>query len=111
MRIKIGEWIQYAISSDNLDKQPVSEREDYLMWNPQYIEELEKRNAEAKKGGGKERIEIQHSKGKLSVWERIDYLFDKDSFQEVGSLVESRFTDFGMDHLLIQEMQLSAILT
>ena len=67
------------------------------MWDPKYLEDLEQKRQKAKAGGGERRVDAQHSKGKLSVWERIDYLFDPGSFQEVGSLVESRFTDFGMD--------------
>lgn len=67
------------------------------MWNSKYIDELNAKKAKAKAGGGEKRVEAQHNKGKLTVWERIDYLFDAGSFQEVGSLVESRFTDFGMD--------------
>ena len=67
------------------------------MWESKYINDLNQRRAKAKAGGGEKRIEAQHGKGKLTVWERIDYLFDEGSFQEVGSLVESRFIDFGMD--------------
>ena len=67
------------------------------MWDPKYLEDLELKRAKAKTGGGAKRIDAQHKKGKLTVWERIDYLFDEGSFQEVGSLVESRFTDFGME--------------
>ena len=36
----------------------------------------------AKAGGGERRVEAQHNKGKLTVWERRDYPFDTDSFQE-----------------------------
>ena len=67
------------------------------MWNPKYINDLNSKRAKAKAGGGQNRIDAQHGKGKLTVWERINYLFDSGSFQEVGSLVESRFNDFGMD--------------
>ncbi len=67
------------------------------MWDSKYLDELNIKREKAKAGGGAEKIKIQHNKGKLSVWERIDYLFDDGSFQEVGSLIESRFTDFGMD--------------
>lgn len=66
------------------------------MWDSKYLEDLNKKREKAKAGGGERRIEAQHKKGKLTVWERINYLFDEGSFQEVGSLVESRFTDFGM---------------
>lgn len=74
-----------------------SQESEENMWNPRYIDDLEVKRAKAKAGGGQKRIDAQHGKGKLTVWERIDYLFDFGSFQEVGSLVESRFTDFGMD--------------
>ncbi len=67
------------------------------MWDPKYIDELNEKKAKAKAGGGEKRVEAQHNKGKLTVRERIEYLYDPGSFQEVGSLVESRFTDFGMD--------------
>ena len=67
------------------------------MWNSKYTDELEKKRQKAKTGGGEKRIDAQHRKGKLTVWERINYLFDPGSFQEVGSLVESRFNEFGMD--------------
>lgn len=67
------------------------------MWDVQYLEDLELKRRMARAGGGEKRIDAQHAKGKLTVWERIEYLFDEGSFQEVGSLVESRFTDFGMD--------------
>ena len=67
------------------------------MWDSKYIEELKQKRKKEMAGGGEKRIQAQHDKGKLTVWQRIDYLFDKGSFQEVGSLVESRFTDFEMD--------------
>lgn len=66
------------------------------MWDNKYIDELTEKKKKALKGGGQQRIDKQHSKGKLTARERIDYLFDEGSFQEVGSLIESRFTDFGM---------------
>jgi len=67
------------------------------MWDPKYLDDLKIKRDKAKSGGGSKKVEAQHNKGKLTAWERINYLFDKNSFQEVGSLVESRFTDFGMD--------------
>ncbi len=67
------------------------------MWNEKYIDELKLVRKKARDGGGDVKRNIQHEKGKLSVWERLDYLFDHDSFHEIGALVESRFTDFGMD--------------
>ena len=59
--------------------------------------ELEKRVAEALKGGGEARIKSQHDKKKLTARERIDYLLDEDSFEEMGMMVTHRTSDFGMD--------------
>ena len=48
-------------------------------------------------GGGKEKISIQHSKGKRTARERINLLFDYESFIEHQPYVLSRATEFGMD--------------
>ncbi|RLB11615.1 MAG: methylmalonyl-CoA carboxyltransferase [Deltaproteobacteria bacterium] len=61
------------------------------------IEDLKKRNTEAELGGGQKRIDAQHAKGKMTARERIDYLFDKGSFQEIDKFVIHRCQDFGMD--------------
>src|SRR5690554_7450180 len=53
--------------------------------------------SEAKKGGGEKRIAKQHEKKKLTARERVEYLLDKGSFEEMGILVTHRTTDFGMD--------------
>lgn len=60
------------------------------------IEQLERKRIQAKQGGGKKRIEAQHAKGKLTARERIEILFDDDSFEEWDIFVEHRCTDFGM---------------
>ena len=44
------------------------------------LEELERRRAAARLGGGERRIEAQHAKGKLTARERIDALLDPGSF-------------------------------
>lgn len=67
------------------------------MWNSDYITELNNRRARSKAGGGEKRIEKQHSAGKLTARERLDVLFDENTFVEVDSLVESRTTAFNMD--------------
>ncbi|MBH18852.1 MAG: methylmalonyl-CoA carboxyltransferase [Crocinitomicaceae bacterium] len=59
--------------------------------------ELEKKVAESKIGGGKERIEAQHKKGKLTARERLDLLLDTNSFEEIGGLVTHRSTNFGLE--------------
>jgi len=61
------------------------------------IKELERRNREAELGGGRERIDKQHEKGKMTARERIEYLFDKDSFEEIDKFVVHRCHDFGME--------------
>lgn len=48
-------------------------------------------------GGGEERIASQHKKGKLTARERLHFLLDKGSFEEIGALVKHRSTDFGME--------------
>ena len=50
-----------------------------------------------KLGGGANRIEAQHEKGKLTARERIMLLMDEGSFEEIGALVTHRSKDFGMD--------------
>ncbi|UJH67878.1 acyl-CoA carboxylase subunit beta [Allomuricauda sp. SCSIO 65647] len=61
------------------------------------IKKLQDRVTEAHLGGGEKRIEKQHAKKKLTARERIDYLLDEGSFEEMGILVTHRTTDFGMD--------------
>ena len=61
------------------------------------IAELERRNSEAEVGGGEKRIEAQHAKGKMTARERIDYLLDDGSFQEIDKFVVHRCYDFGME--------------
>jgi len=61
------------------------------------IKELERRNQEAELGGGYKRIEQQHAKGKMTARERIHYLLDKDSFEEIDKFVVHRCHDFGME--------------
>ena len=61
------------------------------------IEELEKRKQAAKLGGGENRIEKQHAKGKLTARERIEILIDEGTFEELDMFVEHRAVDFGME--------------
>jgi propionyl-CoA carboxylase beta chain len=61
------------------------------------IKELERRNKEAEQGGGPKRIEAQHAKGKMTARERVAYLFDEGSFEEIDKFVVHRCNDFGME--------------
>ncbi|MFN2261141.1 MAG: acyl-CoA carboxylase subunit beta [Psychroflexus sp.] len=60
------------------------------------IKILREKTEEAKLGGGQKRIDKQHEKKKLTARERVDYLLDEGSFEEIGALVTHRTTDFGM---------------
>ncbi len=61
------------------------------------LEELRDRRASAHLGGGQHRIESQHQKGKLTARERLHFLLDEGSFEEIGMFVTHRSTDFGME--------------
>ena len=61
------------------------------------IKKLEEKRKKAQQGGGQDRIDTQHKKGKLTARERIDLLLDKGSFEEWDMFVEHRSTDFGME--------------
>ncbi|WP_084398660.1 acyl-CoA carboxylase subunit beta [Henriciella aquimarina] len=61
------------------------------------IEALEAKREEARLGGGEDRIEKQHAKGKLTARERITMLLDEGSFEETDMFVEHRSHDFGME--------------
>lgn len=54
------------------------------------IEELRKRRTAAMLGGGKDRIDKQHAKGKLTARERLDLLLDKGSFHELEMFSSQR---------------------
>ncbi|MGO8948860.1 MAG: acyl-CoA carboxylase subunit beta [Ktedonobacterales bacterium] len=60
------------------------------------LEELHQLRETALLGGGKQRIESQHKKGKLTARERIDLLLDAESFQELDMFATHRTTDFGL---------------
>ena len=61
------------------------------------LQKLEEKRAAARLGGGQNRIDAQHSKGKLTARERIEVLLDEGSFEEVDMYVEHNCIDFGMD--------------
>ena len=61
------------------------------------IESLQQKRAQALLGGGETRIISQHKKGKLTARERLHFLLDEGSFEEIGMLVTHRSTDFGME--------------
>ena len=58
---------------------------------------LQNKVNEALLGGGTARIEGQHKKGKLTARERIHFLLDEGTFEEIGMFVTHRSVDFGME--------------
>src|SRR5438094_371938 len=60
------------------------------------LEKLELHRDHARLGGGKQRIEAQHKRGKLTARERIALLLDRNSFEEFDTFVEHRCDEFGM---------------
>ncbi len=58
---------------------------------------LQSKIDQAQLGGGQVRIDKQHKKGKLTAHERVHFLMDEGSFEEIGILVTHRTTDFGME--------------
>ena len=61
------------------------------------LDQLGKLRAEARLGGGQQRIDKQHAKGLLTARERIDLLLDKGSFEEFDMFKIHRCKDFGME--------------
>ncbi len=71
-----------------------NKNEDY---NKLLVSSLKKRFAKVKLGGGTERIEKHHSKGKMTARERIDYLLDpKSKSIEIGAFAgEDMYKEHG----------------
>ena len=61
------------------------------------IQHLHDLKAQSLQGGGQERIEAQHQRGRLTARERLDLLLDRGSFREVDAFVVHRTSDFGLD--------------
>ena len=61
------------------------------------LKELTLLRKEAELGGGEKRIEAQHAKGKLTARERLELLFDRGDYDEIGQMVTHRSTLFGLD--------------
>jgi propionyl-CoA carboxylase beta chain len=64
------------------------------------LSDLEAKKNLGKLGGGQKRIDAQHKKGKLTARERIHFLMDADTFEELDALVTHRSVDFGMENEL-----------
>lgn len=64
--------------------------------NLERIKELREKKEKMKLGGGADRLEAQRKRGKLTVWERIEYFYDPGTFVEVGGFIELRNEFFGL---------------
>jgi acetyl-CoA carboxylase carboxyltransferase component len=62
----------------------------------QKIDNLAEMRQQSRQGGGTQRIEQQHSRGKLTARERLTRLMDEGTFQEIDPFVTHRTTDFGL---------------
>jgi acetyl-CoA carboxylase carboxyltransferase component len=67
------------------------------MSNQTTIQTLREHKTRSRLGGGQERIDAQHKKGRLTARERIDLLLDKGSFRELDAFVQHRTHDFNLD--------------
>ncbi len=62
----------------------------------QKLDSLQQFRQQARKGGGQERIDQQHGRGKLTARERLALLMDEGTFEEIDAFVTHRATDFGL---------------
>src|SRR6266571_3853292 len=60
------------------------------------LELLQQKRSESEQGGGSERIETQHKKGKMTARERLHVLLDPGTFVGLARFVTHRATDFGL---------------
>ena len=67
------------------------------MSNQSSLQTLREQKARSRLGGGQERIDTQHKKGRLTARERIELLLDKGSFRELDAFVQHRTHDFKLD--------------
>jgi propionyl-CoA carboxylase beta subunit len=61
------------------------------------LEELAKRKEEARHAGSERAVQRQHDKGKMTARERLDYLLDDGSFQELDMLARHRAHGMGIE--------------
>lgn len=60
------------------------------------LDELMHLRAQARLGGGQERIDRHHAQGKMTARERLDLLLDEGSFEEFDMFKAHRCQQFGM---------------
>ena len=63
------------------------------------IAELKEKQDKHQDMGGKKAVEKQHAQGKMTARERLNYLFDPGTFQEMDMFVQHRCTNFNMNSM------------
>ncbi|MBI5935522.1 MAG: acyl-CoA carboxylase subunit beta [Chloroflexi bacterium] len=61
------------------------------------ILELRRNRAKAREGGGADRVAKQHAKGKLTARERLDFLLDRGTFNEIEPFITSGHDELGLE--------------
>jgi methylmalonyl-CoA decarboxylase subunit alpha len=65
------------------------------------IKDLKEREEKVRRMGGEKAVAKQHGEGKLTARERLDLLFDPDTFRELDMFVNHRCVNFGMEKVEI----------
>ncbi|MBK8906909.1 MAG: acyl-CoA carboxylase subunit beta [Rhodospirillales bacterium] len=60
------------------------------------LETFRERRKKVLEGGGAAKIAKRHEKGLMTARERLQYLFQPDTFQEIGAYIKHQCTSFGM---------------
>jgi len=61
------------------------------------VKQLRQMREQARLGGGQERIDRQHARGKMTARERLEKLLDPGSFRELDMFVTHRAVGFGIE--------------
>ncbi|MQG47353.1 MAG: methylmalonyl-CoA carboxyltransferase, partial [SAR202 cluster bacterium] len=61
------------------------------------LDELKSKRKDALLGGGLKKIESQHQKNKLTARERLQKLFDSNTFNEIDQFAVHQSNDLGLD--------------
>ncbi|XP_044750965.1 propionyl-CoA carboxylase beta chain, mitochondrial-like [Coccinella septempunctata] len=94
---------RYILKDTTLNKLISSLSCDFVRYNSteyhslKVSEQIKDKREKALLGGGIDKINVQHKKGKLTARERIDLFCDNDSFVEYDMFVEHTCIDFGME--------------
>jgi len=94
----MSELIEPKDSNNEKKETPAVKREKAkkIRETPPKLTKFRETISQAINGSPPDKVAAQKAKGKLTARERISYLMDEGSFQEIGLLVEARCTDFGI---------------